>query len=113
MNCQGPFTRLTSAVPTVMRAIDARMTRRGPNRSTSAPKAGWPAAFTRRLAVAASASVERSTPSSPRIGLKRIPKAKLTPGPDEQDGESGGERSQPPRAGHAHRAVMTRQVPTA
>ena len=81
MNCQGPVTWLASAVPTVMRAIEARITRRGPKRSTSAPKAGWPAAFTRRLAVAASASVERSPPSSPRIGLKRIPKAKLTPVP--------------------------------
>src|SRR5581483_6230185 len=64
-----------------MTAIDGRITRRGPKRSTSAPNAGWPTAFTRRLAVAASASVERSEPSSSRIGLKRIPKAKLTPVP--------------------------------
>ena len=81
MNCHGASTRLTSAVPIVISAIEARMTRRGPNRSTSTPKAGWPAAFTSRLAVAARASVERPTPSSPRIGLKRMPKAKLTPVP--------------------------------
>src|SRR5262249_15623211 len=81
MNCHGPPTRLASAVPAVIRAIAGRMTRRGPNRSTSAPRAGWLTAFTRRLSVAARASVERSPPSSSRIGLKRTPKVKLLPVP--------------------------------
>src|SRR5262245_58203334 len=81
MNCPGPVTWTTRAAPSVMSAIDARITRRGPSRSTSAPMAGWVAAFTRRLAEAASASVERPSPSSPRIGLKRIPNVKLTPVP--------------------------------
>ena len=81
MNCHGAWAWLTSAVPAVMSAIEASITRRGPKRSTRSPNAGCPAALTRRLAVAASASVERSPPSSARIDLKRIPNAKLTPVP--------------------------------
>src|SRR5581483_10215210 len=93
-----------------MRAIEARTTRRGPSRSISAPKSGWPPALTSRLAVAARASVERSTPSSPRIGLNRIPNAKFTPvatrrtvNPAQRAGHAPGARAPAPEPVNARR----------
>src|SRR5581483_3779723 len=100
-----------------MRAIEARTTRRGPSRSISAPKSGWPPALTSRLAVAARASVERSTPSSPRIGLNRIPNAKFTPvatrrtvNPAQRAGHAPGARAPAPEPVNARRgsAVVPR-----
>ncbi len=98
MNCHGAWARLTRAVPQVMRAIEASITRRGPKRSTRRPKAGCPAALTRRLAVAARASVERSPAELGEDRLEEDPEREVDTRSDEQDDEAGGQRPPAPRA---------------
>src|SRR5262249_9508816 len=46
-------------------------------------------------------------------GLEEDPECEVDPRGDEQDGEAGRQRPRAPRAGCAHRAVRTMQVPTA